>query len=200
MPGLDPETREMVLDTLKKYARDKLPPEYLIQLDHDDEFPEQVLRELCDPQHLGLHLVFIPEEYGGLGGSAYDIYRVSELMASIDLGIATGVLATFLGTDPITVGATPEQKKYWMTKGVMALPMAIGSVRAYRQLREASREPGGSKRLYARVTALDDGKAFDCGCASRFWVEHRAVRNRRNNYTKRACARWKLIRRRSNLP
>ena len=72
------------------------------------------MQELYDPQHLGLHLVFIPEEYGGLGGSAYDIYRVSELMASIDLGVATGVLATFLGTDPITVGATPEQKKYWM--------------------------------------------------------------------------------------
>ena len=26
---------------------------------------------------LGLHLLFIPEEYGGLGGGAYDIYRVS---------------------------------------------------------------------------------------------------------------------------
>ncbi|MFN8498986.1 MAG: acyl-CoA dehydrogenase, partial [Anaerolineae bacterium] len=45
---------------------------------------------------------------------AYDIYRVSEAMAAIDLGIATGVLATFLGTDPITVGATEEQKKLWM--------------------------------------------------------------------------------------
>lgn len=116
MPGLDKETREMVLDTLRKYAHDKLPPEYLIRLDHDDEFPMQVLRELYDPRHLGLHLVFIPEEYGGLGGSAYDIYRVSELMASIDLGIATGVLATFLGTDPIIFGATPEQKKYWMSR------------------------------------------------------------------------------------
>jgi alkylation response protein AidB-like acyl-CoA dehydrogenase len=36
-------------------------------------------------------------------------------MASIDLGIATGVLATFLGTDPINVGATPEQKKSWLS-------------------------------------------------------------------------------------
>jgi hypothetical protein len=32
-------------------------------------------------------------------------------MASIDLGIATGVLATFLGSNPIVVGGTPEQKK-----------------------------------------------------------------------------------------
>jgi acyl-CoA dehydrogenase len=50
----------------------------------------------------------------GLGGGAYDIYRVSELMASIDLGIATGVLATFLGSDPISVGRREEQKQYWM--------------------------------------------------------------------------------------
>jgi alkylation response protein AidB-like acyl-CoA dehydrogenase len=37
-------------------------------------------------------------------------------MARIDLGLATAVLATFLGSDPITVGATPEQKKLWLTR------------------------------------------------------------------------------------
>lgn len=116
MPGLDKETRDMVLATLKEYAARKLTPEVLLELDRKDEFPEEILKELNDPAQLGLHLIFIPEEYGGLGGNAYDIYRVSELMASIDLGVATAVLATFLGTDPITVGATPEQKKYWMSK------------------------------------------------------------------------------------
>ena len=35
-------------------------------------------------------------------------------MARIDLGVATAVLATFLGSDPIFVGATPEQKKLWL--------------------------------------------------------------------------------------
>jgi alkylation response protein AidB-like acyl-CoA dehydrogenase len=49
-----------------------------------------------------------------MGGGAHEIYRVSEVMARIDLGIATSVLATFLGSDPITVGGTPEQKKKWM--------------------------------------------------------------------------------------
>ncbi len=73
------------------------------------------MKDLYDPGQIGLHLLTIPEEYGGLGGGAYDIYRVSEAMASIDLGIATGVLATFLGTDPINVGATPEQKKHWIS-------------------------------------------------------------------------------------
>jgi alkylation response protein AidB-like acyl-CoA dehydrogenase len=128
MPGLDDETREMILDTLQRYAARRLTPEYLLELDHEDKFPEDVLRELYDPLQLGLHLLFIPEEYDGLGGGAYDIYRVSELMAGIDLGVATGVLATFLGSDPITVGGTAEQKAYWMGRiAEEALLMAYGA-------------------------------------------------------------------------
>ncbi len=114
MPGLDQETRDLILSTLQKYAERKLTPGYLLELDCRDEFPREVLRELYDPAKLGLHLLFIPEEYGGMGAGPYDIYRVSELMASIDLGIATGVLATFLGMDPLTFGGTPEQKAFWM--------------------------------------------------------------------------------------
>lgn len=126
--GLDSETRDMILDTLRKYAERKLTTDYLLQLDHDDRFPEEVLKELYDPTQLGLHLLFIPEEFNGLGGGAYDIYRVSELMAAIDLGIATGVLATFLGSDPIRVGGTPEQKAHWMGRiADEALLMAYGA-------------------------------------------------------------------------
>ncbi|NTV65608.1 MAG: acyl-CoA dehydrogenase, partial [Oscillochloris sp.] len=114
MTTLDTDTLEMVLATLREYAAKQLSPEFLRDLDARDEFPMEVLQELYDPDKIGLHLLFIPEEYGGLGGGAYDIYRVSEQMARIDLGIATGVLATFLGTDPITVGGTEEQKAHWM--------------------------------------------------------------------------------------
>jgi alkylation response protein AidB-like acyl-CoA dehydrogenase len=126
--GLDGETREMILDTLRKYAERKLTNDYLLELDHEDRFPDEVLQELNDPMQLGLHLLFIPEEFNGLGGGAYDIYRVAELMASIDLGVATGVLATFLGSDPIRVGGTPEQRAHWMGRiADEALLMAYGA-------------------------------------------------------------------------
>jgi alkylation response protein AidB-like acyl-CoA dehydrogenase len=111
---LDAETLEMVLATIREYAAKELKPEYLRELDERDEFPHKVLKDLYDENKIGVHLIFIPEEYGGLGGGAYDVYRVSEEMAKIDLGIATGVLATFLGTDPIVVGGTEEQKAHWM--------------------------------------------------------------------------------------
>ena len=65
---------------------------------------------------LGIHLLFLSEELGGLGGGTFDFYRVCEELARIDLGVATAVLATFLGSDPILFGATPEQKKIWLTR------------------------------------------------------------------------------------
>ncbi len=114
MARLDADTLEMVMSTLAKYADKSLPANFLLDLDRNDEFPQKVLAELNDPMKFGLHLLFIPEEYGGLGGGAYDIYRVSEIMAGIDLGIATSVLATFLGADPIRVGGTGAQKAYWL--------------------------------------------------------------------------------------
>ena len=111
---IDRSELDQVLSTLHRYAEKKLTPDFLIHLDHEDKFPADVLDELYNK--IGLHLVFIPEDCDGMGGGAYDVYRVSEAMASYDLGIATGVLATFLGADPITVGGTPEQTKLWMSR------------------------------------------------------------------------------------
>jgi alkylation response protein AidB-like acyl-CoA dehydrogenase len=114
MARLDAEMLDQILTTLREYAEKNLPPAKLLEIEIGHAFPEKVMKDLYDPAQIGLHLLTIPEEFGGLGGGAYDIYRVSEAMASIDLGIATGVLATFLGTDPISVGATPDQKKTWL--------------------------------------------------------------------------------------
>jgi alkylation response protein AidB-like acyl-CoA dehydrogenase len=113
--GLDSDTLQMLLDTLNSYAKKRLPSKLLLELDEQDKCPIDTIRELLGPE-IGLHLVFIPEEFGGLGGGAYDVFRVSETMATIDLGIATAFLAIFLGTDPIVVGATDEQRAHWMSR------------------------------------------------------------------------------------
>ena len=113
--GLDRDDLDMVLDAIGQYARSHLPDAKLRELDAADEFPEGIVREMCG-EGLGVSLLFISEEFGGMGGSAMDIYRVCEQLAAIDVGIATGVLATFLGSDPIMFGGTPEQQKRWMTR------------------------------------------------------------------------------------
>jgi acyl-CoA dehydrogenase len=113
--GLDAETLKMTLDAIRDFIADAIPEERQLQLDHDDECPVDVVRGMCSDQ-LGVQLLFIPEQYGGMGGCTLDVYRLCEHMARLDLGVATSVLATFLGSDPIFFGATPEQKQLWLSE------------------------------------------------------------------------------------
>ena len=110
------KTLKLSLKSLKDFAKRQLPDEKLLELDVKDECPLDIVRAMCNPDQLAIQLLFVPEEYGGMGGGAFDVYCICEEMARIDLGIATAVLATFLGSDPITVGATPEQKKRWLSR------------------------------------------------------------------------------------
>lgn len=113
--GLDKETLDLTLGAIREFAEKRLPESKLRELDARDEFPEEIVRGMCGSE-LGIQLLFIPEEFEGMGGGAFDVYRVCEEMARIDLGIATGVLATFLGCDPLVYGGTYEQKKRWLTR------------------------------------------------------------------------------------
>jgi alkylation response protein AidB-like acyl-CoA dehydrogenase len=110
------KTLKLSVKSLKEFAKKRLPDQELIALDERDECPIEIVRHLCNPEKIGIQLLFIPEEFGGFGGGAFDVYCICEEMARIDLGVATAVLATFLGSDPITVGATPEQKKIWLSR------------------------------------------------------------------------------------
>ncbi|MBZ5654081.1 MAG: acyl-CoA dehydrogenase family protein [Acidobacteriia bacterium] len=110
------KTLKLSLKSLRDFAKKRLPDEKLIELDEKDECPIDIVRQMCDPDQLGIQLLLVPEECGGMGGGAFDNYLVCEEMARIDLGLATTVFATFLGSDPITVGATPEQKKLWLSR------------------------------------------------------------------------------------
>lgn len=104
----------LLLDTLTTFLDRSIPLKRRLELDAKHEYPHDVIDGLF--KQVGLHLLFLPQEHGGMGGGARDIYRVSERMARVDLGVATAVLATFLGTDPIVVGATETQKATWMTR------------------------------------------------------------------------------------
>lgn len=113
--GLSTDMCDMVIQTLHQVVGRELPDDKIMELDENDQFPEDLIRKLLSPD-VGLHLIFLPEQYGGLGGGARDICRVSEEMAASDLGVATAFLAICLGTDPILVGGTPEQKTNWLNR------------------------------------------------------------------------------------
>ena len=111
--GLDLQTLDLMLEALGDFVEAELPESRMLELDHEDTCPEDTVRAMCSDA-LGVQLVFIPEEYGGMGGGAFDSYRVCERMAHVDIGLATAVFATFLGSDPILMGGTEEQRKHWL--------------------------------------------------------------------------------------
>ncbi len=112
---LDTEDLEIILSTLKDFAEREMPLDQRLKWDVKDHCPGDLVKKMLS-EEVGLHLVFIPEEYDGMGGGAYDVYRLSCEFAKIDLGMATAMLAVALGTDPIRVGCTHEQKLNWMRR------------------------------------------------------------------------------------
>ena len=143
--GLDTDTLQMMLVALGDFVDHHLTPQRQLDLDRDDQCPEDIVRAMSDPEQLGVQLVFIPEVYGGMDGGAFDSYRICEVMARHDIGLATAVFATFLGSDPILVGATEEQRQRWL--GAIA---ADGVVFAY-----GATEPDAGSDLGAMKTTAE---------------------------------------------
>jgi len=76
-PRMDPETLSMVLDTIDKLEKDRLSLETKLEMDRKGEFPMELIRFMLSPD-MALHLIFVPEEYGGLGAGASEIAVISE--------------------------------------------------------------------------------------------------------------------------
>ena len=112
---LDPGDLDLIVGTLKEFTDANTPLDRRMAWDEHDTCPADVVKAMLGPE-VGLHLPFLPSEYGGMGGGAYDIYRLSCEFAQIDLGLATSMLAVALGTDPIRVGCTDAQKRRWLPR------------------------------------------------------------------------------------
>ena len=124
LAGLPIDERQMILDLIAQVRERMLTPEAIRRFDEEEIFPEQEIRELLGPD-IGLQLLFLPKEYGGLGGGARDMAAVCEAMGKICLGVATAFLVVHLGSDPLLVGATEAQKQKWLGK------VADGALVAY---------------------------------------------------------------------
>lgn len=150
--GLDVSTLNMMVEALGDFVNEAMSPEYQLELDHEDKCPEDIVRMMSDPDTLGVQLVFVPEAYGGMDGGAFDAYRICEAMARRDIGLGTAVFATFLGSDPILVGGTEEQKGKWL--GAIA---EQGSIFAYGATEpEAGSDLGSLTTTATPITDDDD--------------------------------------------
>jgi butyryl-CoA dehydrogenase len=62
----------------------------------------------------GLFRTFVPKEYGGHGAGLVALARVTEELAKADSGFGVAFAVNALGSFPLILGGTEEQKKKWL--------------------------------------------------------------------------------------
>ena len=79
--------------------------------DVEQTYPWEVQKAI---KEAGLSGVWIPEEYGGMGGGVLDLCLVVEEFSRACGGMGVGFAVNALGSFPILVAGTDEQKERWL--------------------------------------------------------------------------------------
>ena len=113
----------------------------------------------------GLFKTFIPEEYGGHGAGVLALARVTEELARADSGFGVAFAVNALGSFPIILGGTEEQKKKWLPQ------IAAGEKFVAFCLSEKF---AGSDAQGLSVTAVEDGDDYII-CGEKKWTTNGGV-------------------------
>lgn len=104
------EEQKELQNLVRKVAQEKVKP-VAAYYDQGHEFPWDLVKLFAE---LDLFRIFVEEEYEGLGGGVLDLVIVTEELSKACGGIALSVAASALGTFPITISGTEEQKQKYL--------------------------------------------------------------------------------------
>jgi short/branched chain acyl-CoA dehydrogenase len=148
------EEHQLVRRTVREFATERVAP-VAAELDREHRFPYELVQELAG---LGLMGIPIPEEYGGAGSDTLSYAIAIEELTRIDSSVAITVAAhTSLGTMPIFLFGTEEQRQQWLPDLASGRKLAAfgltepdagsdaGATRTRAELRDGSWAINGSK-------------------------------------------------------
>jgi len=141
------EEQEMIRDLVKQIAQEKVTP-VAAELDEKGEFPWELMRLFAESD---LFALFVPEEYKGLGKGVLDLCIVVEELSKACAGVSVTYAASALGTYPIILFGSEEQKKKYLpaiAKGEKLTSFALTES-------DAGSDAGG-----IRTTAVRDGNDY----------------------------------------
>ncbi len=104
------EEQIMIKDLARQIAEEKIVP-VRSELDETGQFPWDIMKTLAQSDLFGL---FIPEEFGGLGKGCLELSIAVEELSRACLGVSTTFAANALGTYPILLFGSDEQKKKYL--------------------------------------------------------------------------------------
>lgn len=102
------ELRSVAREIAEKHVRPNA-----AKYDKVQEYNYEAARAVAEA---GLFKTFIPEEYGGFGAGVLALALVTEELAKADSGFGVAFAVNALGSFPIILGGTEEQKKEWLPK------------------------------------------------------------------------------------
>ncbi|MEJ2431234.1 MAG: acyl-CoA dehydrogenase family protein, partial [Deltaproteobacteria bacterium] len=104
------EEQQMIKEIAAKIAAEKVRP-VRAELDESEEFPWDLMKILAQSDLFG---VYLPEEYGGLGGGVLENCLAVEELGRACIGVATTYAASGLGAYPILLHGSEEQKQKYL--------------------------------------------------------------------------------------
>jgi short-chain 2-methylacyl-CoA dehydrogenase len=105
--------QRLLRDTVRDFARQEVAP-VAEELDREKRFPYEIVAKMGS---LGLMGIPFPEEYGGGGADTLSYVLAVEELARIDSSVCITMAAhTSLGTMPIYLWGTDEQKAEWLPR------------------------------------------------------------------------------------
>jgi len=104
------EQQKEIRNLTRTIAEEKVLP-VRAELDEKEEFPWEIMKILADTD---LFAVYIPEEYGGLGGGIFELCLVVEELSRVCSGVAVSYAASGLGTITLLEYGTEEQKRKYL--------------------------------------------------------------------------------------
>jgi butyryl-CoA dehydrogenase len=104
------EEQIMLRDLCREIAEEKITP-VAAKYDAAEEFPWDIVKILAQSDLCG---VYIPEEYGGMGGGILELCITVEELSRACAGIALAFAGTALGTDPILLFGNEDQKQRYL--------------------------------------------------------------------------------------
>ena len=104
------EEQEMIHDLCRQITDEKIRP-VAAELDRTGKFPRDIMNVMAESDCFG---IYIEEKYGGMGGGVLDLCMVVEEFSRACGGMGVGFAVNALGSFPILVGGTDEQKERWL--------------------------------------------------------------------------------------
>ena len=105
------DEHQLLRRTVREFAEQRIAP-VAEELDREHRFPYDIVAEMAE---LGLMGIPLPEEYGGSGGDTLGYAIAVEELTRVDSSVAITLAAhTSLGTMPIFLFGTEEQKREWL--------------------------------------------------------------------------------------